>query len=544
MYSDRENVNIVTELLVRHGVKHVVVCPGSRNAPLVHNFHAHPSLVCHPVTDERSAGFMALGIAQQDRTCPVAVCVTSGSALLNLMPAVAEASYQHCGFVVVSADRPRHWIDQLDGQTLPQEDALGRFVAKSVSVAEPHDDEERWYCNRLVNEAFVALYRTDRPVQINVPIAEPLFSFSTKELPPQRVVRYIPWDNELWRNAVMRMVEKSSRPMVVMGQMPCGSVPADYAMQVAEKVVMLYEPLAIDEMPRCLTDEMLAAMTGDVNRFMPDLVLYLGNNTVSKRLRQFLRRLPVTCNVVMVDEEGELKDVSMHTDYVLHGRTEDVVRDVFMSWLHKDKCCEDDYLDAWKGLYHEAARQLVDSGTDDLQAMAVKYFEDEYGEDEVVHYANSTAIRLGCRFASNHYIYCNRGLNGIEGSLSTAAGASLVMQDEGNVYCVIGDLSFFYDENALWQTQLTGNLRILLLNNGGGSIFRTLKGLDASPARDVLVAAQHGFSAEGVCRQFGLTYRMVDSTDTLADGIQWLGSVESKRPVVLEVKSPDTLKEE
>ena len=442
--------------------------------------------------------------------------------------------------MVISADRPRQWIDQLDGQTLPQEDALGRFVAKSVSVAEPHDDEERWYCNRLVNEAFVALYRTDRPVQINVPIAEPLFSFSTEKLPPQRSVRYIPWDNEPSSNAVLRMVEKSRRPMVVMGQMPCGSVPADYAMQLAEKVVILYEPLAIDEMPRCLTDEMLAAMAGDEDRYMPDLVLYLGNNTVSKRLRQFLRRLPATCNVIMVDEEGELKDVSMHTDYVIHGRTGDVVKDVFTSWLHKDKCCEDEYLDAWKKLYGEAASQLMNTSTDDLSSIAVKLFENEYGEGEVIHYANSTAVRLGCRFADNHYIYCNRGLNGIEGSLSTAAGASLAMQEEGNVYCVIGDLSFFYDENALWQTQLTGNLRILLLNNGGGSIFKTLKGLDASPARDVLVAAQHAYSAEGICRQFGLTYRMVDSIATLADGIQWLGTVESKKPVVLEVKDLST----
>ena len=115
---------------------------------------------------------------------------------------------------------------------------------------------------------------------------------------------------------------------------------------------------------------------------------------------------------------------------------------------------------------------------------------------------------------------------------------SLVMHSESNpknVFCVIGDLSFFYDENALWQQQLTGNLRILLLNNYEGGIFRNLKGLEQSPARNTLVAGSHRVSAEGICRQFGLTYRRVTTDQELPEGIEWLGKVESQRPVVLEV---------
>ena len=150
MYSNKENVNILTALLVAHGVRHAVVCPGSRNAPIVHNLNECPDIQCYPVTDERSAGFYALGMTQCLKE-PVVVCVTSGTALLNLAPAVAEAYYQHQSLVVVSADRPAAWIDQLDGQTLPQPDALGRFVRKAVSLPEPHDEEERWYCNRLVH---------------------------------------------------------------------------------------------------------------------------------------------------------------------------------------------------------------------------------------------------------------------------------------------------------------------------------------------------------------------------------------------------------
>ena len=180
MYSNKQSVNQLTALLATHGVRHAVVCPGSRNAPIVHNLSQCPEIACHPVTDERSAGFYALGMAQALHE-PVVVCVTSGTALLNLAPAVAEAWYQHQPVVIVSADRPQQWIDQLDGQTLPQPDALGRFVARAVSL--PEDDQ--WHCNRLINEALLAATADDaRPVHINVPVSEPLFTFDQSTFSP------------------------------------------------------------------------------------------------------------------------------------------------------------------------------------------------------------------------------------------------------------------------------------------------------------------------------------------------------------------------
>ena len=184
MYCNKENVNILTSLLLRHSVKHAVVCPGSRNAAIVHNLNETHQIECHPVTDERSAGFYALGLSLSCDFQPVAVCVTSGTALLNLAPAVAEAHYRHIPLIIISADRPPQWIDQLDGQTLPQTDSLGRFVAKSVSLPEPATDEERWYCARMINEAMLETVKNGGcPVHINVPITEPLFQFDVAELP-------------------------------------------------------------------------------------------------------------------------------------------------------------------------------------------------------------------------------------------------------------------------------------------------------------------------------------------------------------------------
>ena len=219
MYCNKDNVNILTSLLVAHGIRHAVVCPGSRNAAVVHNLHAHPKITCYPVTDERSAGFYALGMAQALGQ-PVVVCVTSGTALLNLAPAVAEAFYQHVPVVVVSADRPPQWIDQLDGQTLPQPDALGRFVKKAVALPEPHNDEEHWYCNRLVNEAILASTHQGRgPVHINVPITEPLFDFSVKTLPVERKISIVSADvTSPTLSHIGRMFMMAERPMLICGQ--------------------------------------------------------------------------------------------------------------------------------------------------------------------------------------------------------------------------------------------------------------------------------------------------------------------------------------
>lgn len=534
MYSNKTNVSILTSILAEQGVEHVVVCPGSRNAPLVHNFSECGSMKCHPVTDERSAGFMALGLALQSGGRPTAVCVTSGSALLNLMPAVAEAAYQHCRLIVISADRPAQWIDQLDGQTLPQHGALEPYVAKSVSLPEPTDDESHWYCNRLVNEAYIAMQRTNRPVHINVPISEPLFDFKAKELEQERIVSYVDWSSDFNKETISLYQRKARRPMVIMGQVPLGIIPDDYTQELEEKAVVLYDQLSIDDMPCYLTDQMLYATEGKDKTLMPDFVVYFGGSTVSKRLRQFMRRLPQGCHVVMVDAEGELKDVGMNADFLIHGQTDQVVKDIYMTWLY-DYEPSSKYINAWNNLRDKVEEHHEQYKPGYSSMLAVKLFEEDI-KSECVYYANSMAVRLGCIYA-RHYIFCNRGVNGIEGSLSTAAGAALAAKDisDENIYCVTGDLSFFYDENALLQKQLTGNLRILLLNNHGGGIFATLNGLEASPASHELIAASHDISAEGICRQCGLAYKKATTEASLYGGIGWLRNEKSDRPVVLEV---------
>ena len=545
MYSNKENVNILTSLLLEYGVSDAVVCPGSRNAPIVHNLSVCEAIRCRPVTDERSAAFYALGLSIATRR-PTVVCVTSGSALLNVMPAVAEAAYQHVPLVVISADRPQQWIDQLDGQTIPQPDALGRFVRKAVQLPEPHNDEERWLCRRLVNEAMhLATCRQGAPVHINVPISEPLFEFDTEQLP--QLSRFNNIKRAAIKDASMDMPDafhKAKRPMIVIGQLAHGTVSHETIRSLSEKYVVMSEPLSNPSYMTIHFDEAIRYIVSDNSSinddeddktaYYPDYVVYVGDTLVSKPARRFLRNAKAPSCLITPDA-ADIHDPLMTLTDIVECDTDSI--NALLASLcdapDTDERCR--FHDRWQSFLDAYAAHADAYAPEYSQMATVKYFEEQLADldiDICVHYANSSAVRLACIYAQ-HYVWCNRGVNGIEGSLSTAAGFSLATHDM--TVCVIGDLSFFYDQNALWNSNLRGNLRIILLNNRGGGIFRQLPGLSDSPAADDLVMASHENTAQGICTQNDIGYMSAKNMDEMQIGVVTLLTRESERPMLLEV---------
>lgn len=545
MYSNKENVNILTSLLLEYGVSDAVVCPGSRNAPIVHNLSVCEAIRCRPVTDERSAAFYALGLAIATRR-PTVVCVTSGSALLNVMPAVAEAAYQHVPLVVISADRPQQWIDQLDGQTIPQSDALGRFVRKAVQLPEPHNDEERWLCRRLVNEAMhLATCRQGAPVHINVPISEPLFEFDTEQLP--QLSRFNNIKRAAIKDASMDMPDafhEAKRPMIVIGQLAHGTVSHETIRSLSEKYVVMSEPLSNPSYMTIHFDEAIRYIVSDNSSinddeddktaYYPDYVIYVGDTLVSKPARRFLRNAKAPSCLITPDA-ADIHDPLMTLTDIVECDTDSI--NALLASLcdapDTDERCR--FHDRWQSFLDAYAAHADAYAPEYSQMATVKYFEEQLADldiDICVHYANSSAVRLACIYAQ-HYVWCNRGVNGIEGSLSTAAGFSLATHDM--TVCVIGDLSFFYDQNALWNSNLRGNLRIILLNNRGGGIFRQLPGLSDSPAADDLVMASHENTAQGICTQNDIGYLSAKSMEEMQIGVVTLLTRESERPMLLEV---------
>lgn len=549
MYCNKQNVNILTSLLLAHGVRQAVVCPGSRNAPIVHNLCLCGQVRCFPVTDERSAAFFALGLILATGE-PAAICVTSGTALLNVAPAVAEAFYQRLPLVVISADRPEAWIGQLDGQTLPQQDALAHFVNLSVSLPSVTDDEvSRWHCNRLVNEALMALhFPAPAPVHVNIPITEPLFDFSVSSLPQERVVTQRFHHGHGCPEWVAEQWFKARRPLVVFGQ--CRK---DKLFQenddwrcaqhlLSTRGVLLSERLCGYPLPMTPVDEAMAYI-GDDEHYTPDLIIYAGGHVVSKRLKSFLRKA-TSVKTIMLTPDGRMEDVTMHAQEVVElphpadfiyalGRIgKQMKEDTSVAQNTREAQCE--YHSWWQKAFDKITALKEEESFVFSQMEVVRYFEQQIEdmEEVVVHYANSSPVRLANIFA-DHAIYCNRGVNGIEGSLSTAAGHASATTSM--VVCVIGDLSFFYDQNALWNRNLKGNLRILLLNNGSGGIFRQLEGLRQSDAFDQYVSGTHQTTAQGICTQNDIGYLHAANKEEMRMAMVTLLTTSTNRPMLLEV---------
>lgn len=546
MYSDKINVNILTSLMVAHGVRTVVVCPGSRNAPLAHNFASCPEMHCVAATDERSAGFYALGLALASER-PVAVCVTSGSALLNLAPAVAEAYYREVPLLVISADRPLAMINQLQGQTLPQAGALGMMVKATMQLPEPHNEVERWQCNRLVNEAMIKmLLHGGGPVHINVPISEPLYNFAVEVLPEERKISMAAASaDKALLTDIAADFAKARKPLIVVGQMERREWhrAAEAVEKLETRAVVLAEKLSDDSERQLPALDMLVERMADAADYQPDYIIYIGGNMVAKAMRQFLQQTKPRRSIV-VNEAGDVADVMMNATDIVEAKPSEMLR-ALASAVSDSSVASDSsaasvasdneasaWMERWQRLKAEAI-ELANVATGNRQNEAIReFFHAIRGKEMNVHVANSLSVRMALKYA-DRYLYVNRGVNGIEGSLSTAAGFSIMSACP--VACIIGDLSFFYDANALWNQELCGNFRILLINNKCGGIFSKFEQLADSPACDSYVMAKHNATAEGVCMQNNVAYRKAETDDEVRDGISWLVNEQCPRPMVLEV---------
>lgn len=476
MYSEKKSILQLTALLLAHGVRKVVMCPGGRNAPIVHTLVQTHQFTCYQATDERSAGFQAIGLSIHDQR-PVAVCCTSGSALLNLHPAVAEACYQRVPLIVISADRPAAWINQMDGQTLPQPGVFGALVKSAVTLPEIKSAEDEWYCNRLINEALLELnHHGFGPIQINLPISEPLYRFPVPELPEARVIRRVKSFNadDPACKELIAILKSASKPMVLSGQSTgLPEFPQAIRVLLSKNFVCLAEHLNPDstaERPIRNFDVALATMDEKTQEEMvPDLLITYGGHWVSKRLKHFLRAHPPGHHW-HISRDGKVVDLFQCLTTVIE-------EDPLTFW---QRIAEElpapptAYLQQWQRI----------SGTIPVpqfpysQMLAMGRLMEKAPVPSVIHLANSSTVRYAQLYPLRKglQICCNRGVNGIEGSLSAAVGYSLA-STELNFVC-IGDLSFFYDMNALWNGSIGPNLRILLFNNGGGEIFRTLPGID------------------------------------------------------------------
>ncbi|MBR1712081.1 MAG: 2-succinyl-5-enolpyruvyl-6-hydroxy-3-cyclohexene-1-carboxylic-acid synthase [Alloprevotella sp.] len=520
----------LTALLLAHEVHDFVLCPGARNADLISSlcYFGH-DVGRYPVTDERSAAFTALGISLCTGR-PTAVCVTSGTALLNTLPAVAEAYYRHIPLLVISADRPRHLHGQLDGQTIPQEGALKPY-APTYQLPEGDTPDAQRTANRRINEALAALHRHGgQPVHINVPLGNPQYSFTARELPYERFItdECSPHPCPIPKYTVQR-IAASPLPILLLGQLD--APPIDALRRIEENNSMLILP------------DLLANTTGWVRErsfqdvHLPEkdvLIVHTGGHFTEKRLKEMFRQRS-DLSVIRIEPGESYPDTLFHLSHIVRATPAEALAQL------ADELPPHATVAAMKSRLQQEADEKESPTTADILSdevamqTFVRTLEESSRPISALHLGNSRTVRLAQRYLNTapFRIHCNRGTNGIDGSVSTAAGYSLKSGALTLLY--LGDLSFLYDNNGLWNTALDGRLRIVVVNNGGGRIFHTLPSLKTSPALEKFIAGGHTANAEGICNSYGVTYHSARTPKEMHEGLRLLLDNSYKRPALLEL---------
>lgn len=538
MVFPKQHIPDLAALCLQKGIRRVVISPGSRSAPLIRAFHDLFGDRCVSIVDERSAAFYALGLALADQA-PVALLCTSGTAVLNYAPALAEAYYQQVPLLAITADRPHEWIDQQDNQTLRQHGIFAPYVKASLELPQAIGTaEDLWYAHRIINEA-VDLTATAPfgPVHLNVPLPEPLYD----SLPPRSehlpVIRNEKPQQDLGLPGSLRHDwEQAKRILVVHGQDRPGTPVADVLPSLLDdpRVVILAENIAnVPGQEIISTSNLLLSVLRDNSPLFPDLILHSGGQVVSKALAGYLRRVPsVPC--WRIGKDHTLIDTFRHLTGRIQENAEPVYRALALLKKHGGSPYRQEWLAAEAAAQHTLAQYAETAPYCDLTVMHQLWPSIPAGTRLVL--GNSSIIRYAQLFRTNPGIpcYANRGVSGIDGVISTAAGLAMAAPEP--VLAMSGDLAFLYDSNAMWNRNLPPNLRILVINNQGGGIFHILKGPSGHPAFTGFVEAHHPADLGKLAEAFGLSWSLATDRDELKR--QWNEFMKpGDRASVLEVRT-------
>lgn len=534
MYTELASYQIVVALLKKYGINHCVISAGSRNAPFAHSIEEDADFTCYSVVDERSAGYFALGLAQELDE-PVAISCTSSTATCNYWPPVAEAFYQGVPLVVLTSDRNPAMLGQREDQMIDQVGMYDRHVRKSVNLPIVNDQEDWLYCQRLVNEALMELEHDGRgPVHINIPSRSYSNKFCVKELPEVvRIERVTPFNAEgVWKECARRL-ESAEKVLVIPGQasfVPYELADALRAFSGAYEVAVAADYLA--NLPRDVAFNPTLCTEGglisneEFKRLLPDIVISCGGN-IASGLKAMLRANRGSFEHWSIMEEGRVCDMYQSITKVFECKPAYVFGRLARL---SNKGSSGTYHADFKS-YAEAVA-LPDLGYSN--ATAIKRMVERIPSGSILHLAINTAIRVSnfAKIAPDVKVYANIGTHGIDGCLSSLLGQAAASGKPA--YLVIGDLSFFYDMNALRIRHVTNRVRILLLNNQGGEEFyynETWR----NEASDLHTTARHHTKAEGWVGECGFRYLSAHDERELDNALDDFFDDSAEGPVVLEV---------
>ncbi|MBS1681780.1 MAG: 2-succinyl-5-enolpyruvyl-6-hydroxy-3-cyclohexene-1-carboxylic-acid synthase [Bacteroidetes bacterium] len=545
----------VAQLCAQKGVTQAVLCPGSRCAPLTLSFARHKDITVRTLTDERSAAFVALGMAQQIQSPVILVC-TSGSAAYNFAPAIAEAFFQEIPLIVFTADRPKEWIDQLDGQTIRQQNIFGNHVKQSFAFPEDYGHPDAvWYIHRVVNEAInLSKEYPQGPIHINAPFREPLYpalnekisySLGLKTIETKKIESNL---SVAEAEAYRKRLAAFSKILILAGQ---NDFDEELGKSVEKFSVSHSAPIVGDILSnmhsrQCVirhAETFLGACTDDIKKTLqPELLITFGKSIISKNTKLFLR----TSKPVEhwhIRPSGKAADTFQSLTEVIHCDPKAFFRSLAFDSSPKGFSSQkkENFLRLWQAEEHRSELSLKKFEEENTfsEIAIVKEFIAQLPSRCNLHLANSMSVRyvnlIGLEAGKKGiHVYCNRGTSGIDGCTSTAIGHAL--SNETPNFLITGDLAFFYDRNAFWHNYKLPNLHVLVLNNHGGIIFNIIDGPENIPEQEEFFITQQKLTAKNVAHEFGFDYLHIDSPKKIKNSLKDFFIFDGKTKL-LEVES-------
>lgn len=530
----------ITDLCFKKNIKNIVISPGSRNAPLTLGFNLNPYFKTYSVVDERAAAFFALGIAQQVKFPVVLVC-TSGSALLNYYPAISEAYYSNIPLVILSADRPERLLNIGDGQTINQKNVFD----KNIGYSENLNQNDNYYLNLFglrdnnqdkINKALNFSIEKQTPVHINIPFSEPLYDITNSlsvntinKLPGlnNQNIKNISSFRNKWQNSIKKIILIGVSSPDILCKKSIDLLASDSSLLVlTENTSNVYHPSFCNKI-----DQLIAPLTNkELKEFRPEILITIGGMIISKKIKAIFRD----------NKPKEHWHIGIHdandTFFCLTKHFKTIPNNIISKLYENFNDNGTDYHNKWD-LIISKRKEKHKKYLSELIYCDFKVFDyvlKSIPSNSMLQVSNSSAIRYTQLFDidSSINVFCNRGTSGIDGSTSTAIGAASVFK--GNTVFITGDLSFFYDSNALWNNFIPTSFRIILINNKGGGIFKILTKDNNTELFKKFFETKHDLYAKDLCNMYGFEYFSSDDEDKLKNVLNDFYN-QSEKPRLLEV---------
>ena len=530
----------ITDLCFKKNIKNIVISPGSRNAPLTLGFNLNPYFKTYSIVDERAAAFFALGIAQQIKFPVILVC-TSGSALLNYYPAISEAYYSNIPLVILSADRPEKLLNIGDGQTINQKNVFN----KNIGYSENLNQNDNYFLNLFglrdnnqekINKALNFSIEKQSPVHINIPFSEPLYEITNSlsvdsinkipRLNNQNVKKISSFRNK-WQNSIKKIILIGVSSPDVLSEKSIDLLAGDSSLLVlTENTSNVYHPSFCNKI-----DQLIAPLTNNqLKEFRPEILITIGGMIISKKIKAILRD----------NKPNEHWHIGTHdandTFFCLTKHFKTSPNNIISKLYENFNDNGSDFYNKWD-LVISKRKEKHKEYLSNLIFCDFKVFDyvlNSIPSKSMLQVSNSSAIRYTQLFDldSSINVFCNRGTSGIDGSTSTAVGAASVFK--GNTVFITGDLSFFYDSNALWNNFIPSSFRVILINNKGGGIFKILTKDNNTELFKKFFETKHDLYAKDLCNMYGFEYFTSNNEDTLKNVLNDFYN-ESEKPRLLEV---------